>query len=37
MLNKYSEAIMDVKYSYSKNRLVMPFHKVFALIILAIN
>ena len=34
MLNNYLDAVLDTKYSYNKNNIVMPFHKVLSLIIL---
>ncbi len=36
MLNHYVEIIMSKKYSYNKNKVIMPFHKILAAIILAL-
>ena len=36
MLKNYIDEIMDTKYSYDKNKVVMPFHKVLSMILLAI-
>jgi hypothetical protein len=36
MLANYINAAMDPKYSYKKNKVVMPYHKVIAMILSAI-
>lgn len=36
MLIKYTDAILSDKYSYQKNKVVEPFHKILAMIILTI-
>ncbi len=36
MLANYIDAVMDAKYSYHKNKLVMPFHKVLSIILCAL-
>jgi hypothetical protein len=36
MLGYYIDIIMDDKYSYKKNKAVMPFHKILGMILLAI-
>lgn len=37
MLQNYTDAVMDTKYSYKKNKVVMPFHKILGMILLTIN
>jgi hypothetical protein len=32
MFNNYLNAVLDTKYSYNKNNIVMPFHKILSLI-----
>lgn len=36
MLQNYINAVMDKKYSYKKNKVVMPFHKILGMILLTI-
>lgn len=36
MLQNYIDAIMNKKYSYKKNKVIMPFHKILGMILLSI-